>query len=145
MRTVLERTILNACFSGLLAVALLPISAVDAQPLQLNRLTTTSGQPTLTERGNIPPNSFCEGATVEPLAVGATITRSGNNTDAPPAFFFEDSLVWEGFTTSECADITVSYCGTTPAFSDVTLYLGLNCPIGNYATIPANAPAFVPP
>ena len=139
MRTVLERTILNACFSGLLVVALLPISAVDAQPLQLNRLTTTSGQPTLTERGNIPPNSFCEGATVEPLAIGATITRSGNNTDAPPAFFFEDSLVWEGFTTSECADITVSYCGTTPAFSDVTLYLGLNCPIGNYATIPANA------
>ena len=148
MRTEFVRTILNTCFTGLLAAVLLPISVVDAQPLPLQQLNDLSTPPSIggqvfgSDRGNIPPNSFCEGAFVEPLAIGGSITRSGNNTDAPPAFYFEDSLVWEGFTTSECADITVSYCGTTPAFSDVTLYLGLNCPIGNFATLPANAVDF---
>ncbi len=87
--------------------------------------------------GGIPPNSTCEGATLEPLAVGSSLVRMGDNTGAPPHFIFGIPLVWEGFSTTECANITISYCGTSPAFQDHYPILGQNCPLTNYVNIPA--------
>ncbi|MEZ4739877.1 MAG: T9SS type A sorting domain-containing protein [Flavobacteriales bacterium] len=85
--------------------------------------------------GGVPPNTLCTGATIEELAVGASVVRNGDNTGALTDGIFGVGVVWEAFTTTECADITIAYCGTTPAFSAALLYLGTGCPLTNYAIV----------
>src|SRR5690606_37069659 len=35
--------------------------------------------------------------------------------------------VWEAFTITECLDVTVSYCGTTPVFGGALIDLYVGC------------------
>jgi len=95
--------------------------------------------------GGPPPNDSCGTVVPEALAVGDTLTFAGDNTGADTV---GDALagtlldgygpnVWHIFTTTECADVTVSYCGTTPVFGNVWNLLATTCPADNalvYAT-----------
>ncbi|MBK8340642.1 MAG: T9SS type A sorting domain-containing protein [Flavobacteriales bacterium] len=77
-----------------------------------------------------PPNDICTGAVIEPLAAGATVTRTGDSSGAT------DDLgaggeVWEAFTTTQCLDVTIDLCGTNPVFSECIPYLIIGCPITN--------------
>lgn len=86
--------------------------------------------------GGPPPNDSCGTVSPVDLNVGDTLTFTGDNTgadtvgDAEAGTLLDDygPNVWHIFTTTECADVTVSYCGTTPAFGNVWNLLATTCP-----------------
>ena len=85
---------------------------------------------------NSPPNDLCSNVTAEALAIGSNLTFTGNNTgatfdgDAVPDSEMDLGLpsVWHAFTTTDCSDLTVSYCGIDPAFGNTWNWLALSCP-----------------
>lgn len=81
--------------------------------------------------GDVPPNTLCSGAGIVPVSVGTPVTVTGNNEGSSTDPVLGATLVWEGFTTTECTDMTVSYCGTTPAFLGGLAYLAVGCPLTN--------------
>ncbi|MBK6894838.1 MAG: T9SS type A sorting domain-containing protein [Flavobacteriales bacterium] len=79
--------------------------------------------------GGAPTNDECTGAVNQDLAVGSSVTFSGDNTGATDnGEGLTMPAVWEMFTTTECANLELSYCGTTPPFGNgfVSIYQG--CP-----------------
>lgn len=86
-----------------------------------------------------PANDNCWDVTPELLEAGQSVVRTGNNVGATDALGFGIPNVWEAITITECLDVTISYCGTTPVFTNVhaTMYTG--CTQGgfsNYARHP---------
>ncbi|MCC6839805.1 MAG: T9SS type A sorting domain-containing protein [Flavobacteriales bacterium] len=89
-------------------------------------------------RGGGPLNDDCSTLPDATLPLGGSIVFIGDNTGATSANDFEpgspldgvDPCVWHKFTTSGCADITVSYCATSPAFQAVLAILSPSCPTG---------------
>ncbi|MBK6829890.1 MAG: T9SS type A sorting domain-containing protein [Flavobacteriales bacterium] len=90
-------------------------------------------------------NDLCSGITPDALTVGASLVWTGDNTGATYTGDFvvgsvldgfQNPAVWHAFTTTECADITVDYCGTVPAFGEFWNILATTCPAGN-AFIPS--------
>lgn len=90
-------------------------------------------------------NDLCSSVTPDALAVGTSLVWTGDNTGAtytgdfvPGSSLdvFQNPAVWHAFTTTECADITVDYCGTTPPFGEFWNILATTCPAGN-AYIPS--------
>lgn len=78
--------------------------------------------------GGTPPNDDCSNAVVQNLNVGGSIQFTGDNTGATDIAGLGTPSVWEAFTLTECADITLDYCGTTPAFENFWLALVDACP-----------------
>ena len=87
--------------------------------------------------GSTPSNDDCSSVIPEPLAVGGSITFNGDNTGAtidgdyvPGSALSGAGLpsVWHAFTIDACADVTLRYCGTTPAFLDYWVVLATGCP-----------------
>jgi hypothetical protein len=87
--------------------------------------------------GNTPVNDLCSSVTPVALATGGTVTFTGDNTDATitgdyaPGSDLDGSglaSVWHAFTTTQCANIEVSYCATLPAFQNVWIVLANSCP-----------------
>jgi hypothetical protein len=86
---------------------------------------------------NVPANDLCGDVTPEALSMGGTLTFTGDNTNAT---FAGDAVAgnildqypspntWHAFTTGECADVTVSYCGTNSGWSNVWKLLTTDCP-----------------
>lgn len=89
--------------------------------------------------GDAPANDHCSDVTPVALAVGSSITFTGNNVgatsdgDAEPGSVLDgmDPTVWHAFTLSECAAVSVSYCGTPGPFEEVWVFLSPNCPAGD--------------
>ncbi|MEB2341830.1 MAG: hypothetical protein OZ932_07480, partial [Flavobacteriia bacterium] len=84
-----------------------------------------------------PANDHCENVASEVLAVGGTLTFTGDNTDATFAGDATGDNVmsqypfpntWHAFTTTGCADVTVSYCGTDAGWTNVWRLLSTDCP-----------------
>ena len=73
-----------------------------------------------------PPNDNCWQAEVMLLEADSSIVRTGNNEDAT-AGQLSTPQVWEAFTITECLDVTVSYCGTTPVFGGALIDLYVGC------------------
>lgn len=74
-----------------------------------------------------PPNDHCEDVTPGTLAVGGNLVFSGNNEAAtldgdnvPGSGLaaYQSAVVWEAFTTSECANIHIAFCGSEAPFLD---------------------------
>lgn len=82
-------------------------------------------------QGVVPTNADCANVTPVGVAIGGSVTVSGNNTGAPVNAIFGSALVWEAFTTTTCTDFTVGYCGTSPAFASTLISLGVGCPLTN--------------
>lgn len=88
-----------------------------------NSFTTCVYSPT-----NIPANDLCSGATNQPLSVGNSVSFNGDNTGGLDTELLGFGTVWHSFTTTECTNLVLSYCGTTPAFGNAFLNLFSDCP-----------------
>lgn len=90
----------------------------------------------------VPPNDLCGDAVVQSLAIGGSVTASGTNEGALNNENEAVPCVWEAFSISECADVHLSFCGITPAWTFFNLRLYTNCaftgPItpGSYSLCP---------
>jgi hypothetical protein len=78
--------------------------------------------------GPTPPNDLCTGAVPQDLEVGNTVTYTGDNTGATALEGTEFLVVWEAFTLSSCATVTVNYCVTGSVFEDFLVNLATQCP-----------------
>ena len=86
-----------------------------------------------------PENDACGDVTAEALAVGGQLTFTGTTVGATNDGDYaagselegEAPAVWHAFTTTECSSVTISYCGTTPAFGNVWVFLAPSCPAGD--------------
>ncbi|HEX2618463.1 MAG TPA: T9SS type A sorting domain-containing protein, partial [Flavobacteriales bacterium] len=76
-----------------------------------------------------PANDDCAGATAHNLSVGGSVDISGNNVGATDGEGFGFNSAWESFTTTACANVTIDFCGTSPAFTDFVPQLGNSCPL----------------
>ncbi len=79
-------------------------------------------------------NDFCDQAVPQALAVGASLTFTGDNTNAtslgdfvPTSSYAGAPVMWHAFTTTECADVRVSFCGQSPAWGTVFGFLSTDC------------------
>ncbi len=86
---------------------------VHTLALSLVLLATTHGQ----------GNDNCAQAVAQNLAVGGSITLTGNNATATATNDFQAGSVYAGspvywvkFTTTSCANVTIAYCGQSPAW-----------------------------
>ena len=81
-----------------------------------------------------PPNDDCSQVIPELLVAGDTLTFTGDNTNATQANDFlpgvspAGPVVWHAITTVACANITVAYCGQSPAWGNAFGFLSVNCP-----------------
>ncbi len=75
-----------------------------------------------------PANDLCTNVTPAPLAVGATVSFTGDNTGATDSEALGTPSTWEAFVLSDCADVKISYCGTTPAWYGFWTLLYDSCP-----------------
>lgn len=82
--------------------------------------------------GGAPANDECTGAVNQDLAIGGTVVFTGDNTGATDGEGFGFGQAWEMFTTTECADITLTYCGTNPVFANAFLSLFVDCPYSSF-------------
>ncbi len=86
--------------------------------------------------GGGPVNDNCGDVTFEALANGASLTFTGDNTGSTEDGDFEAGsglegfgpVVWHGFTTTECANLTLTYCGQNPAWQNLAAFLARTCP-----------------
>lgn len=86
-----------------------------------------------------PENDLCADVTAEALAAGSTLTFTGTTAGATNAGDYvpgstldgQPASVWHAFTTTECTDVTISYCGTSPAFETAWVFLASSCPAGD--------------
>lgn len=88
--------------------------------------------PTKAQSGGSTPNVLCSGAVVNALALDVPVTVSGDNTGAELDPVFGVPVVWEAFTITTCANVSVGYCGTTPAFASSLITLAVGCPLTNF-------------
>jgi hypothetical protein len=97
--------------------------------------------------GGPPPNDSCSAVTPEALAVGGSLNFTGDNTEATFGgdatngilFDFPFENTWHAFTTTECADVEVNYCGTTDGWSNVWRLLSTQCPADSLSIVPATS------
>lgn len=81
-----------------------------------------------------PANDLCTNVVAESLDVGAALTFTGENSGALDTEGLGQGSVWHAFTTTECANVKVDYCGTTPAFGNAFLALFIGCPFTDFVS-----------
>ncbi len=103
------------------------------------------------------PNDLCSVISPSPLTVGSSLTFNADNQCATTDCSLVDwATTWHAFTISECADVVIDFCGTTPS-RDVGLVLtqqctcssliyasnydAVTCPDGNYTIYFNDLPA----
>lgn len=106
-----------------------PGGASLMQALRLGMGNVLEGTVDGNDRGS---NATCSGAVINDLSVGTPVTVVGDNTGAALDPVLGASVVWEAFTITECADIAVGYCGTTPSFESSLITLAVGCPLTNF-------------
>ena len=85
-----------------------------------------------------PWNDECQAVTPTVLTMGTPVTFTGTTTGSnPDCASFGKSNVWEAFTLTQCANVTLNYCGTSPAYGNCWLNLAVGCPCASFT--PAGA------
>lgn len=85
--------------------------------------------------GGTPVNNECTGAVNQDLVAGSSVTFTGDNTGATDMGEGLDTpAVWEMFTTTECTNLALSYCGTTPPFENAFANIFIGCPLDTFIT-----------
>ncbi len=81
------------------------------------------------------PDDICAGAVPVDLQPGAPVQFVGDNTDATAIGDFVDgsslagsAVNWHAFTTTECTDVSISYCGQDPVWDNTLGVLAMDCP-----------------
>ena len=78
-----------------------------------------------------PVNDNCADVTPVLLTGDSTIIFTGNNAGATPDCpSLGQPAVWEAITTTECMDVVIDYCGSTPIFHVVFGVIANSCPCG---------------
>ncbi len=133
-RTTFSRFLGALVWATMAMAAVLGSTSIVAQPHAAAHPTGCSGT---SIRGNAPINDLCTSVTAQALPAGGSLTFTGDNTGAtmdgdytPGGILESEDLpsVWHAFTTTECGHVTVSYCGTSPAFMNNWLVLVKGCP-----------------
>lgn len=122
----------NDDFCSLQSEVVVPVIAGQQYLVEVGGYVSTSTGPALgdgvltTYCYTPPPNDNCEDVT--PITTFPT-TVFGDNTNATnQCSGFTGNHVWEAFTIDTCADVTISYAGTSPAFQNAWLNLAIGCP-----------------
>lgn len=108
--------------------------------LAASMLAFTFHNPALAQEG--PPNDHCGDVVAQPLAIGDTLVFEGNNEGAtidgdnvPGSGLddFQSAVVWEAFTTTECATVRIAFCGSEAPFLAAYYWNALtpDCPADN--------------
>src|SRR5436190_14369749 len=87
--------------------------------------------------GGVPANDECTGATAHALAIDGNVVINGDNTGGTDSEGIGFATTWEAITLTSCANVTVNYCGTAPAFGNFALGIG-DCPISMVITPSGN-------
>ena len=89
-----------------------------------------------------PPNDACSSVTSQNLAAGGTLNFTGTTAGATADGDFAQTdlglspAVWHAFTlTDACADVTINFCGTDPAFTDFYIVISPDCPLDTATAI----------
>lgn len=135
--TIYDTTSTSSCLDGNVTLAFTSLPAGTYHfPVLQSALAT--GPYTLTFTavacggGNTPPNDDCANATIQDLSVPGSASVSGDNTGATDTEGLGTPTVWEAFTITECANVTIDYCGTAPAFGNAFLNLFIGCPFSDF-------------
>lgn len=133
--------------SGLLGLSLTPAPLMTGRPAARKAFGPDHGrvQPpphhSPVASGIVFGADTCAATTTVPVSVGPlgspnTVTVMGDNSTATVqdcgAIVNNDPLGWwESFAISECADVTIDFCGTAPQRSPDWVFLYRNCPCGS--------------
>lgn len=87
----------------------------------------------------VPVNDSCSSVVPQALAPGGSLPLSGTTTGATDNGDYlpgsvldgEPPAVWHAIDLSDCADLTLSYCGTASVFQSISTVLASGCPAGN--------------
>jgi hypothetical protein len=80
-----------------------------------------------------PPNDNCADVTPQSLIPGTPLVFTGNNGGATLECGISGyAEVWIAFTTTECQDVTINSCGTSPFLDWVGNWMFSTCPCGDY-------------
>lgn len=85
-----------------------------------------------------PANDHCGDVVPQALSIGGSLAFTGHVSSATadgdfgPDFPWDQTVhtVWHAFTTTECANITVSYCGMEQPYFSAWIFLATACPAG---------------
>ncbi len=77
-----------------------------------------------------PPNDLCEDVTPVTLTAGVPVNFTGDNTFATNqcSLLASDGETWHAFEVTECSDVTIDYCGTSPSWGNAWIVLTTGCP-----------------
>jgi hypothetical protein len=83
-----------------------------------------------------PVNDECGSVTPTEIPTGSSLTFTGTTEGADTIgdhvmgsiMAAGNASVWHAFSTTECASVRISYCGTLPPFSDTWSLLAMTCP-----------------
>ena len=80
-----------------------------------------------------PPNDDCTGSITQALNAGGSVVFNGDNTGATDdGQGLGFNQVWESFTTTECLDVVLEYCGSATVFGNVFIRLYDGCPFSTF-------------
>ncbi len=135
--TIFDTTSTGSCLDGnpTLTFAGLPAGTYHFPVLQSDLATgpyTITFTAVACGGGTTPPNDDCANASIQDLSVPGSVSVSGDNTGATDTEGLGTPTVWEAFTITECANITIDYCGTTPTFQNAFLNLFIGCPFSDF-------------
>ncbi len=122
---------------GLQSEAIVPVIGGNQYKVEVTGYSATSvGSGFLTIETTVPPpNDECTAVTPVVLTPSVPVTFTGDNTNASPdCASFPGPNVWEAFTLTACSDVTLDYCGTSPAFGNAWLNLANGCPCVSFTT-----------
>ena len=120
-----------------LLIVLLSLGVLQAPGSVINAPAPFPANVLATPAMAAPVNDLCSAVTVMPLPIGGALTFTGDNTEAT---FTGDAVAgslldeypfpntWHAFTTTDCANVTVSYCATDSGWSNVWRLLTTQCP-----------------
>jgi hypothetical protein len=91
-------------------------------------------------------NDLCGNVEPVPLMTGGSLTLTGDNSGAtadgdfvPGSVYTGAPVTWHAFTTTSCTNITVSYCGQSPAWTNALGTLMTTCPGDENNAVPLSA------
>jgi hypothetical protein len=128
----------DACGGALQSSVTFLCVAGNQYMIEVGGYSTSSGDGLLNVSCGLPPetppNDNCVDVTPVPLVLGSPLTFTGNNAGSTNdcSLTAPDPEVWHAFTTTDCMNVTVDYCGTAPAFGNIYIVLITGCPCGGY-------------
>ncbi len=119
---------------GVQSEVVLPVIGGNQYLIEVGGYSANAGAGVLTVNTVVPPpNDNCEDVTPVVLTSGVPVQFVGDNTGASPdCASFPGNNAWEAFTITECSNVQLDYCGTSPAFGNAWLNLAMGCPCASF-------------